>query len=209
MSDFRSIASDPRNKFSVWYRSLSGAALLGAVASIGAGLAVFSVITILMDGQTPNASQTSMTLTAALALFVFGIANLWFTVTLMGFGFRAAQFAKSRGVALRLAPGWAIGGWFVPVASFVLPYLVLKDVASLSGSEASVRQRSILSFWIWWVVLSNLINVGVRLILSQTIEDQLTGWKLFAGTIAFFIVPFMMGRKALGQLDADLRALIV
>lgn len=209
MSNFGVKPSDPRNKFSPWARALGGSAVLGAVSSVGASLAVFSVVTILMDIQAPSGTNTPMVLGAALGLFLFGIANLWFTVALMGFGFRAAQFVKSRGLKLRLAPGWAIGGWFIPVASFVLPYLVLKDVAGVDSKVAAERQRSVLGFWIWWVVLSNLINIGLNLITSQTTENQLTGWKLFAGAIAFFIVPFMMGRKVITQIDADLAALIV
>jgi len=207
MANFVAIKRDPRNKFSVWYRSLSGASILGAVASIGASLAVFSVVTILMDVQAPSEANAPMVLGAALGLLFFGIANLWFTIALMGFGFQAAKFVASRGVKLRLAPGWAIGGWFVPVASFVLPYLVLKDVAGFDSKIARDRQKRVLSFWIWWVVLSNLINIGLNLITSQSTQNQLTGWKLFAGAIAFFIVPFMMGRKVLGQVDADLAAL--
>ena len=134
---------------------------------------------------------------------------MWFTISLMGFGFRTAQFAKARGVKLRLAPGWAIGGWFIPFASLVLPYLVLKDVAGLGSQQAAERQRSVLSFWIWWILLSNLTSVGLQWVVSNNVSEQLNGWKLFAASLAFFIVPFMMGRKVFSQINDDLKSLIV
>ena len=36
----------------------------------------------------------------------------------------------------RLSDGWAIGGWFIPVANFVLPVLIMQDL--WRGSDASV-----------------------------------------------------------------------
>lgn len=200
---------DPRNTFSVWYKSLSGAAILGAVASIGGALAIFSAITLLSDQSAITSTQEPTVLSALLGLLVFGISNLWFSIALMGFGLRIAQFAKARGVQSRFAPGWAIGGWFVPVASLVIPYLVLRDAAGLGSQEPEVRKRGVLAFWIWWIVLSNLTSIGLQLITSTNVVDAQNGWKLFAGTLAFFIVPFMMGRKLFAQIDADYRSLIV
>jgi uncharacterized protein DUF4328 len=34
---------------------------------------------------------------------------------------------------LPLGPGWAVGGWFVPVANLVLPFLQLRQAARVSG----------------------------------------------------------------------------
>src|SRR5262249_5509194 len=36
----------------------------------------------------------------------------------------------------RLGPGWAIGGWFIPLANLVIPVLVAQDL--WRGSDASV-----------------------------------------------------------------------
>src|SRR5262245_12865276 len=35
----------------------------------------------------------------------------------------------------RWSSGWAIGGWFVPFANLVVPYMVAKEITSYSGPE--------------------------------------------------------------------------
>jgi hypothetical protein len=59
----------------------------------------------------------------------------------------------------RLGPGWAIGGWLIPLANFVIPVLVLQDI--WRGSNASIPRgdmrwkiadRSALVGW-WWAAL--------------------------------------------------------
>ena len=209
MSFSSSGGPDPRNKFSGWYLSLSGSAILGAVSAIGGALAIFSSVTLLTDLSSVRNSNAPIVLGAMLGLLAFGVANLWFTVSLMGFGFRIAQFAKAHGTKLKLGPGWAIGGWFIPFASLFLPYFALKQVAGLGSQEAAARQRSVLSFWIWWVLLSNLTSAGLQWVISNNVSQQLNGWKLFAASLTFFIVPFMMGRKVFGQINEDLKGLIV
>jgi hypothetical protein len=39
----------------------------------------------------------------------------------------------------RLSDGWAIGGWFIPLANFVLPVLIMQDL--WRGSDASVPRE--------------------------------------------------------------------
>lgn len=47
----------------------------------------------------------------------------------------------------RLAAGWAIGGWFVPIGNMILPVLVVTDVVKASNP----MRRSIPQVWLWWV----------------------------------------------------------
>jgi hypothetical protein len=36
----------------------------------------------------------------------------------------------------RFGPGWAIGGWFVPLANFVIPYLITRSIDRASSAPA-------------------------------------------------------------------------
>lgn len=194
------------HKFSGWARNLQGAALLCSVAAIASALFTFAVSRDILS-ETP-VTETWVTLGMFFATGFFAVTNIWFMVSLLGFGLRAAQFARDHGVTLRLKPGWAVGGWFVPIAQVFLPFIVLNDVAGTgAGQEAAARKRSLLWFWIWFVVLNQLSGYSLGEIISPDLATQFQGYQLYAGVLAFNIVPLMMARKLFGQIDADLRSM--
>jgi hypothetical protein len=194
------------NKFSGWARNLQGAALLCSVAAIASALFTFAVSRDILSA-TP-VTETWVTLGMFFATGFFAVTNIWFMVSLLGFGLRAAQFVRDHGVTLRLKPGWAVGGWFVPIAQMFLPFIVLNDVAGTgAGQEAAARKRSLLWFWIWFVVLNQLSGYSLGEIISPDLATQFQGYQLYAGVLAFNIVPLMMARKLFGQIDADLRSM--
>jgi len=63
-----------------------------------------------------------------------GIAAL---VLLIVWTWRSAHNARALGrTGARLAPGWAIGAWFVPLANFVLVYLLVSDLWRSSDASS-------------------------------------------------------------------------
>jgi hypothetical protein len=67
--------------------------------------------------------------------------------------------------------GWTIGGWFIPLAQFVIPKLVLNEVERIVTAPRSSgvvnpnwRQQSTSALgWLWWVAFSAaaiLVSVG-------------------------------------------------
>ncbi len=75
----------------------------------------------------------------------------------------------------RFGPGWAIGGWFIPLADFVIPVLIMQDLwrggdASVPRGGASWRAARgsglIVAWWSVW-----LVSIGVR-IASGTFVDN-------------------------------------
>lgn len=100
-------------------------------------------------------------LASGLALVVIGpmfLAWLW----------RAAKNQQALGRRPeRLGPGWAIGGWFVPVANLAIPVLVVQDL--WRGSDATIDRddprwriadRSWLVGWWWGLLLVGLLGVS-------------------------------------------------
>ncbi len=64
----------------------------------------------------------------------------------------------------RLGPGWAIGGWFIPLANLVIPVLVIQDL--WRGSDARIErgdprwriaERSWLVGWWWGLLVVSLL----------------------------------------------------
>lgn len=65
----------------------------------------------------------------------------------------------------RLGAGWAVGGWFIPLANLVIPVLVLQDL--WRGSDAHIErgdprwriaERSWLIGWWWGLLLAALVT---------------------------------------------------
>lgn len=54
------------------------------------------------------------------------------------------------GSDLPLRPGWAIGGWFVPLANLVIPYRMMAAVVRSSLNSASGRAL-VVSWWLVWL----------------------------------------------------------
>lgn len=48
----------------------------------------------------------------------------------------------------RWSPGWAVGGWFVPIANLFIPYQTLRDL----WSSADERPSLPLYWWVVWII---------------------------------------------------------
>jgi Domain of unknown function (DUF4328) len=91
-------------------------------------------------------------------IILSGLVGLAIFVLLIVWLYRAAKNNEVLGRQNpRLGPGWAIGGWFIPVANFVIPFIVLDDVwrgsdPSIPRGDANWRRSSTLgAIWAWLV----------------------------------------------------------
>ena len=86
-----------------------------------------------------------------------GVAMLVLAPCFVVWLWRAAKNQQALGrQPERLSSGWAIGGWFIPLANFVIPVLVVQDlwrgsdVAIAAGDPRwRIAERSWLIGW-WW-----------------------------------------------------------
>ncbi|GAB4049404.1 DUF4328 domain-containing protein [Catellatospora paridis] len=82
-----------------------------------------------------------------------------------------------------MAAGWAIGGWFVPFANFVVPCRVMHQVAS-----ASLQHRRVGLFTgLWWA------GYVVSLATSQAAGRMEPDTNTFAAHVAYFENMFIFG----------------
>ena len=91
------------------------------------------------------------------------------------------------GWELNWKPGWAIGGWFVPLANFVIPQLVVSEIDRVSERRANEaegrpyeRRRGILVLWVvlWTVfqIQERTVTVALdRLAVDATVLVGLVG----------------------------------
>ena len=91
--------------------------------------------------RSPSAAATQNALDAETAAFGFlGIGFIGYAIAGVLFivwFFQAYRAAASRGATGRTwASGWTIGGWFIPLANFVIPKLAMNEVDRMSNPEA-------------------------------------------------------------------------
>lgn len=89
-----------------------------------------------------SAELDSVDLWVNAPVVVYLILVLFAVPTFIVWQFRHAKNAQMHGQSEGLGPGWAIGGWFIPLANFVLPAVQLRGASRWShpaGSRPGTR----------------------------------------------------------------------
>jgi hypothetical protein len=148
-----------------------GGSVLALLTSIAAYVHRRSLMNRVHDGGTITradaSSADSFVGVAAVAEFLLGIAVLAVLIVLL--------YRASRNTELwerdspRWAVGWTIGGWFIPCASYVIPFLVVGEIwrrtpLARSDGTAGRRAGATAVLWGWWIswVVGNLFFLGAR-----------------------------------------------
>jgi len=74
------------------------------------------------------------------------------------------------------SPGWTVGAWIIPLANFILPALVVADIARNSTTDVSTgpTRRGLLTLvWTWWggYTIHSVGAVATRLPLDPIAAD--------------------------------------
>jgi hypothetical protein len=99
---------------------------------------------------------------AAMAFHIFSVLAVG--IVFIVWQFRHAKNAEALGARGGLGPGWAIGGWFVPIANYVLPAMQLFQSSKASDVEArqigrQPKGESIIVLWAVAFALASIIFV--------------------------------------------------
>lgn len=137
------VSSEARAAFPAMARPLRGPAelvLIGLVGSIALGLVDiglfapvrFAVLRSRETGISP--SDGALLLLGTMLDLAQLIVFLFVAVTFIVWLYRARNNLVHWGfAAMKWRPGWAIGGWLLPVANLVIPKLVVDTVWSASA----------------------------------------------------------------------------
>lgn len=113
------------------------------------------------------------------------IASSLFCVIAFLFWFRRA-YGNTHALGLRggYAPGWAVGGWFVPFLNLVRPAQIAFQMWTQAGKER-VGANSIVGLWWTAFLLGNFVdNIGTRMVDGPSDDMVQTGLKiLMAGDV--------------------------
>jgi hypothetical protein len=159
--------------------------LMGIAAAVSAysAYAFFhraSVFADIQDGDFSgimNAGDADDPVKAALGLGA--LSMLAVAVLYIIWSYRARTNIEAwQGPRPKLSKGWAIGGWFIPLANFVLPGMVANDIVNGSDTRAAhpggrAGGKGLLwAWWGMWVASFVLFTVGVSIRDSESDLDN-------------------------------------
>lgn len=128
---------------------LAGAIVVLVVVNV---LANAGMVLTPMDPDGPLVA-TDLLVVGALVLFFGTLIAL--AATVLTFLHRARQNVDAFGaVGLKWTPGWAVGGWFIPVANLVIPGMAVAETWKASEPGRSTggawRENGAGLVWAWW-----------------------------------------------------------
>jgi hypothetical protein len=179
------------------------AAAVALVALAGAGVALFFIgesldlIAALAAPGSAVEAAALVVLVLGLIVFLAGFVGAAIAVPMwMHRAFRNLPALGEQG--LRWSPAWAAGGWFIPFANFVIPYLVMRELWSSSGDGQPLPQR----YWAAWIaayVLQLLSNQFMRF--NRPLSDVFGILNDVALIVAAFLLITIIRRATRRQRD--------
>jgi hypothetical protein len=161
------------------------------------------------DGEATLADVTVMTTVFGYLLLFVAIA-----VVFIIWQWRHAKNAHVLGVRSGLGPGWAIGGWCIPVAGFILPAMQIYHSTRGSAVAAKSRHATLLVFWALTFALGNLLVVyaagvatdgtswSAEALRADALSDRLDGSASVAHIVAAALCIAIVRRLSAEQGDA-------
>jgi len=149
----------------------------------------------------------------------YSITQLVIIVLFIIWQFRAAKNNEAldrRGP--RFGPGWSIGAWFIPLANFVIPVMIMQDLwrgATPTTPRGDPRWRSAPGSWligVWWAAwLLSLLRFGASSGDDTSLDDIESSNKVaLVGVVATVVaavlaayVVWMLSRRQLDTLRAQ------
>lgn len=146
-------------------------AIFVAIEAVGTGVYVWTggIYNRLADGGFVSDGETNAADIAGVAHGGVLVAmHIGTAVVFIIWQFRHATNARTLGVYGGLAhPGWAIGGWFVPIANFILPARQLFRSSRPPGVAPSSRATAVI---VWWAI-AFWLSRGVDRVAWQRWQD--------------------------------------
>ena len=149
-------------------RNLSSG-LTGTLAAFAVAAAVLSVITgaiylysysVVTDEQSTFSQRIDAVTTGDVFSGYTILITIVLFILLIVWTNQAYKAASSRvTIGRRWSSGWAVGGWFIPIANFIIPKMVLNEIDRMSkqpldepvGYEWNLLPRTAVADW-WWVL---------------------------------------------------------
>jgi hypothetical protein len=146
--------------------AITGLAAVWAAVALFHRASVVSDFTGLAGVSIQDIKDADSQVSGSVGLFQFGL--LATGIVWIIWQFRFAKNAQALRGNYGLAPGWAIGGWFIPFGNLVLPQLQLFQAAKASSPDlppgqpatAGTAPASVLAWWVAYDLAGALFAIG-------------------------------------------------
>jgi len=139
------------------------------------------------QGRQPKPTASDSGLAATIGQLA-NLGTLAVGVAFAAWCFRAARVARALRLPDAWPPGWALGGWFIPLASFVIPYFVVRGFFAPDDPRRSAVGR----WWSAWIAMS---VGGLLITIVPLFTDVATGF-ILACALAYAVVVVSAGLAA-------------
>lgn len=161
-------------------RSLGGTlvVMLAIRASVRSATYVAYHVAKPPSGMLTPEQLDSMRMTQAALLGVENLVTIVTMITFFVWIYGVFVAIRRSGGTTSWSPGWAVGGWFVPLANLVIPWLTVRDALKALGYPTVLAG----AWWLAWLLL-------IPLTMLQTMSRQL------------FIMPELMSALRVVSMD--------
>ena len=148
----------------------------------------------------------------SLAQFATGLAVIIGVATIvlqMIWLFRTTRMLRARGFTTRYSQGWAIGGFFIPIAQFFIIFRMYADCRSALATQGIDSARySLMSKW--WIL--EIVGIVVTRVASSSTHDDVDqfithDYTLAGGSLAL-LVAAILGAIVFGHLRDDFKSMV-
>jgi hypothetical protein len=160
--------------------------------------AALTVVSSLVGNRTAPGAVLTM-IAGLLTFFAYAVAVVLYSRWLH----LAVRTTNALGIDVGATPGWAVGWFFVPIASLYRPYQVVKAMArSLGGGAAAAPVGA---WWGFWIASNVASQADARLALAEeAITPAAAGIAIVAALLT--IVAALLCRRVLRQIQEELDA---
>lgn len=149
-----------------WVRWLLYAQILVAVISMFSGYMEYQLLSDFENGvyssqeramAAGEASDQRQQLIALVYLAIFILS----AIVILKWIYRAGHNARAIGAeGMKISPGWAVGWYFIPIATLWKPYQAMKEIWQASHSPTDWEKRDsgpfLAIWWVLWIVSNGL-----------------------------------------------------
>jgi hypothetical protein len=179
--------------------TLAAINLYGATTDIRDGAKGLSAINRFDDANTFLDLVLGIFIYVSIAAFVLEI--IW--------TYRMSIHLRASGRPPRMSDGMAIGGFFIPAANFVIPWLYKADfVRSLTHNRPSSKAPSgSLVATAWWLrvgtVIASFVSAGLADDAELSLSGLLSSQRVLIGSLIALVISFILTAITIARFDAD------
>jgi hypothetical protein len=133
--------------------ALHGLAVLASLAFVVVIAQVFGLLDKLDRFELTAAEEAAWFRSFELTESLVTWASFLAVISLLTWLSRSVDNTPSLGGGIaRRGPRWAIGAWFIPIVNFVMPALIIRDLARRVGPDRNGHDRLVLAWWLlYWL----------------------------------------------------------